>query len=142
MLRKIYKYNYDKMKMYIDVQFNTNLSERKHSVSFFCWASLFLLLHNGESQSIITKAIVVSFIAIIKQCRYYNLAGYKLIVFKFIANRKRLKKTKLELKNPEAGEFNQPPIEYATAFIYWIQRFLINNSNSRYSARYSGTITL
>ena len=59
-----------------------------------------------KASAIITKAIVVSFIAIIKQCRYYNLAGYKIIVFKFIANRKRLKKTKLELKNPEAGEFN------------------------------------
>ena len=38
---------------------------------------------------------------------YYEIVEDGILpVFKFIANRKRLKKTKLELKNPEAGEFN------------------------------------
>ena len=43
-----------------------------------------------KASAITTKAIVASIIAIIKQRQYYNLTGYKIIVFKFIAKGKRL----------------------------------------------------
>ena len=36
------------------------------------------------------KMVVASFIAIIKQCRYYNHTGYKIIVLKFIAKEEQL----------------------------------------------------
>ena len=39
-----------------------------------------------------TKMVVTSIIAIIKQCRYYNHTGYKIIVVKLIAKGKQLKK--------------------------------------------------
>ena len=39
-----------------------------------------------------TKIVVALFIAIIKQCRYYNHTGYQIIAFKFIAKGKQLNK--------------------------------------------------
>ena len=43
-----------------------------------------------KASAMTTKLVVASTIAIIKQCRYYNRAGYKIIAFKFIAKEKKL----------------------------------------------------
>ena len=39
-----------------------------------------------------TTMVVASIIVIIKQCRYYNHADYKIIVFKYIAKKTTVKK--------------------------------------------------
>ena len=44
-----------------------------------------------KTSAMTTKMVLASFIAIIKQCRYYDHTGYKLIAFKFIAKGKQQK---------------------------------------------------
>ena len=56
--------------MYINAQFNTSFSERKSLVSFFYWVA-------EKASAMTTKVIAVTFIAIIKWRRYYNLIGYE-----------------------------------------------------------------
>ena len=43
-----------------------------------------------KASAMITKIVVASVIAIVKQCQYYNHTSYKIIVFKFIAKGKQL----------------------------------------------------
>ena len=45
-----------------------------------------------KAGAITTKMFVASIIAIIRQCRYYNNTGCKIIVLKFIAKEKNFKK--------------------------------------------------
>ena len=60
-----------------------------------------------------TKIVVALFIAIIKQCRYYNHTGYQIIAFKFIAKGKQLNKIfKLQILWT-AGPLGRP-LKYAT----------------------------
>ena len=41
-----------------------------------------------KASAMTMKVVAALFIAIIKQCRYYNCTGYKFLVFKFIAKKK------------------------------------------------------
>ena len=43
-----------------------------------------------KASAMTTKMVVALFVAIIKQCRYYNRTGYKIIVFNFITKGKQL----------------------------------------------------
>ena len=47
-------------------------------------AFFFHLLRNNNASSMTTKMVVDLFIAVIKQCRYYNHTDFKIIAFKVI----------------------------------------------------------
>ena len=60
-----------------------------------------------KASAMTMKVVVVLFIAIIKQCWYYNHTGYKIIVFKFIAKGK-LKKNFWVKNLGTAGPLGHP----------------------------------
>ena len=51
-----------------------------------------------KASAMTKKMVVALFMAIIKQCQYYNNTGYKIIVFKFGTKEKQLSKENFDLQ--------------------------------------------
>ena len=71
-----------------------------------------------KARAMTTKIVVALFISITKQCRYYNHAGYKILVFKFISKGNQ---KKFELQIMETAGPHGRPLEYNTACMYYLK---------------------
>ena len=86
MVREIDKINHHG-KMYINAYLKT--TNPSHQNEKFLFASFFSYCTMVKASAMATS-MVASIIDIIKQCRYYNHTGYKILEFKLIAKGEQL----------------------------------------------------